>query len=52
MTQKKFCQTCRKAKRTGWTCRGCGAQVCAHFCGNKVGTQATCGKCRMTRAST
>lgn len=42
---RKFCHNCKG--KTGWTCRDCGRQVCAHYCGNKVGSAATCGTCRL-----
>lgn len=29
-----------------WICRGCGAECCRHFCGNKVDKMASCAACK------
>lgn len=47
----KQCSSCKRQKRNRaiYVCRSCGAKCCEHFCGNKVGNEATCGACRMKK---
>ncbi len=61
--KRKVCAACDKviSKRSMWrvhrffplwTCQGCQAECCEHYCSLKDGTSATCANCQRSKATT